>query len=102
MIVACLGWGSLIWSPRELPCRGVWQLDGPLLPIEFSRVSSGGLVTLVITEGSPQARSLWIQMECTSLEESVRALAARERIPCPGTGELPTQVAYWSKDDGAR
>jgi len=99
--IACLGWGSLVWSRRDLPCRGVWHLDGPFLPIEFSRVSSDDRVTLTITEGVPPARSLWTQLDCASLEESVRALALREGIGCPSTGEFPCSIAYWSKDNGA-
>jgi hypothetical protein len=48
MRIAILGWGSLIWDPRNLPREGVWQLGGPLLPIEFSRVSRDCRLTLVV------------------------------------------------------
>lgn len=34
--IVFLGWGSLIWDPRELPVIGDWQSGGPVLPIEFS------------------------------------------------------------------
>lgn len=50
MRIAVLGWGSLIWSPRDLPISGNWQEDGPVLPIEFSRISDNGRLTLVIDE----------------------------------------------------
>lgn len=43
-----LGWGSLLWDPRELPREGVWQRGGPQLTLEFSRVSRDGRLTLVI------------------------------------------------------
>jgi hypothetical protein len=48
MKIVIIGWGSLIWDPRELPREGTWIQPGPLLPIEFSRVSSDARLTLVI------------------------------------------------------
>ena len=48
MRIAVLGWGSLIWDPRDLPLVGGWNEGGPPLPIEFSRVSTDGRLTLVI------------------------------------------------------
>ncbi|HOW68396.1 MAG TPA: hypothetical protein P5055_13320 [Candidatus Paceibacterota bacterium] len=50
MSIAILGWGSLIWNPRDLPITGDWQGDGPVLPIEFTRISDNGRLTLVIDE----------------------------------------------------
>lgn len=48
MKTVILGWGSLIWDPRELPREGTWIQPGPPVPIEFSRVSSDARLTLVI------------------------------------------------------
>lgn len=52
MKTAILGWGSLLWDSRpEFDSQlGAWELGGPTLPIEFSRVSEsrGGALTLVI------------------------------------------------------
>ncbi len=42
MKIAILGWGSLIREPRGLPIDGEWQKDGPVLWIEFSRISQRG------------------------------------------------------------
>lgn len=80
MNIACLGWGSLIWDPRGLPMRGKWFEDGPLLPIEFSRIAQNERVTLVITEDVPLVRSLWVLLSVTTLEDAVRELADREGI----------------------
>ena len=50
--IAILGWGSLIWEPRDgfKENIGPWWEGGPILPIEFSRISSSrnGALTLVI------------------------------------------------------
>ena len=48
MNIAIIAWGSLIWDPRSLPYREGWKLGGPALPLEFSRVSKDGRLTLVI------------------------------------------------------
>lgn len=50
MRIAYLGWGSLVWNPKTLPIVGTWENGGPVLPIEFSRISSDGRLTLVIDE----------------------------------------------------
>lgn len=42
MRISILGWGSLIWDWRHLPITGDWQRGGPVLPIEFSRISRSG------------------------------------------------------------
>jgi hypothetical protein len=48
MNIAILGWGSLVWDQRVLPTESEWNSEGPRLPIEFSRVSQDGRLTLVI------------------------------------------------------
>ena len=56
MKIAILSWGSLIESGirRGLAVTGGWNTGGPMLPIEFSRVSlsgdKAGCLTLVIDE----------------------------------------------------
>lgn len=50
MKTAILGCGSLIWDPRELAplLVGPWRTTGPVLPIEFVRISNDGRLTLAI------------------------------------------------------
>jgi hypothetical protein len=50
MRIATLGWGPLVWDPRGLPLFTEWVQGGPVLPIEFCRVSSDGRLTLVIDQ----------------------------------------------------
>ncbi len=47
---AVLAWGSLVWDPRALQTTGKFTANGPLLPIEFCRVSDDGRLTLAIDE----------------------------------------------------
>ncbi|RFC63902.1 hypothetical protein [Mesorhizobium denitrificans] len=52
--IAILGWGSLIWDKRPEfdDLHGEWKPEGPVLKLEFSRISSSetrkGALTLVI------------------------------------------------------
>src|SRR5271157_760255 len=50
MKIAVLAWGSLVGEPRDLQAAGKFAPNGPLLPIEFCRVSADGRLTLVIDE----------------------------------------------------
>ncbi|MEZ5736620.1 MAG: hypothetical protein R3E09_12640 [Novosphingobium sp.] len=89
-MIVCLGWGSLIWSPRSLPNDGEWRGDGPRLPIEFARVASDQRLTLVIHENSPPVTVLWTRMTSSSLDEAVEALAVRE-------GCSRESIGFWSE-----
>jgi len=78
--IACLGWGSLIWDPRELPIRRYWFDDGPLAQIEFTRKSSDERITLVIDSKAEPVRLLWAQMLPMTLQGAKEALRDREGL----------------------
>ena len=80
MKIACLAWGSLVWDPRTLPRAGSFRDDGVRLPIEFSRVSLDGRVTLIIDPTAPQIRSLWAPLAVDSLDAAIEQLGRREGI----------------------
>ena len=69
--IACIGWGSLIWDPRSLPIEGMWSTDGPDLPIEFTRESSDGRMTLAITPDFAAVQTLWILMRVDTLADAI-------------------------------
>lgn len=78
--IAILGWGSLVWDPRELKTVGEWMKDGPCLPVEFARISNDDRLTLVLREASKAVPTLWIISSCSSLKEAIRNLADRENM----------------------
>jgi hypothetical protein len=80
MKIACLGWGSLIWRPESLLIRREWFADGPILPIEFTRKSNDGRLTLVISETAQPVRTLWALMATDNLETAKNSLMIREGI----------------------
>jgi hypothetical protein len=96
MIIACLGWGSLIWDPRTLPIRREWFLDGPFAPIEFTRQSSDGRITLVIDRNASPVRLLWAQMESLNLPEAREALRDREQLTAK---EWTSHIGSWQRGD---
>lgn len=75
--VIVLGWGSLIWDPRDLKHDGVWRQDGPLLPIEFARISSRDRLTLVRNQNAKPVQVLWSTMTL-DLQGSIINLNRRE------------------------
>ena len=90
-MIACLGWGSLIWSPQELPIQRSWFEDGPLVRVEFVRRSMNGRITLVLHKDTKPVRSLWALMTVDNLVDAKEKLVARE-------GCQKSAVKSWSQD----
>ncbi len=103
MRIAVLGWGSLIWDRRDLPITRDWQRGGPpsprlwrtgpVLPIEFSRISRSGerpacrslgtgragCLTLVIDEQhGANVSTRFALSPRTSLNDTIADLRTRE------------------------
>jgi len=81
MIIACLGWGSLIWKPGALELASEWFKDGPQLPIEFARVGDSGELATTICANSRLCQVLWAVLQTASLADAYEALRLREQIP---------------------
>src|ERR1700686_3239135 len=83
MKIAILGWGSLLWEggPEFDRVHEPWQNDGPLLSLEFSRVSESrlGALTLVIdhAHGVP-INVAWCVGKRATLEDALCDLRSRE------------------------
>jgi len=80
MKIACIGWGSLIWRPENLAIQKKWFEDGPMLPIEFTRISDDGRVTLIIDKDAKPVRTLWAFMTVTDIDKAIISLKEREKI----------------------
>lgn len=79
MRIVLLGWGSLLWSPDGLPVTGDWQQGGPVLPIEFSRISSDGRLTLVIDEANgTEIVTHYTLSSRTNVKDAIEDLRKRE------------------------
>lgn len=92
MKIACIGWGSLIWNTESLACQNKWFEDGPLLPIEFTRISSNNRVTLIIDENSNPVRTLWSLMLPSNIDDCINSLMIRE-------GTTKENIHYTSLND---
>ncbi|MDR6871126.1 hypothetical protein J2Y55_002134 [Bosea sp. BE125] len=80
--IACIGWGSLIWdTSRPFSVKGSWRDDGPSLPLEFARQSADNRMTLVLVDMDHHTPTLWVELDATSLDQAVSALAEREGVP---------------------
>lgn len=95
-MIACLGWGSLVWDPRELPVQDKWFEDGPLLRVEFARQSSDGRLTLVLLPTVTEVRSLWAPFSVSEVAQARKALGKREGL---SEKNHEKHIAVWSTTD---
>lgn len=80
MKIAILGWGSLIWKPENLAYNiGLdWSQEGPFLPIEYSRISNDGRLTLVISNGVKEIKTFFAISTFETLDLAILNLSIRE------------------------
>lgn len=80
MKIAILGWGSLVWNPLNLNYNKEhnWNPEGPCLPIEFSRISANGRLTLVIDKKAALVKTLFSISNYSELDIAILDLAVRE------------------------
>lgn len=87
MRIAVLAWGSLVWNRRDLAVATEFEPKGPQLPIEFSRVSGDGRLTLVIDEligaacTTYAAPSAFAQLDSALQDLWIREGREGERLP---------------------
>ncbi len=87
--IAIIGWGSLIWDPRGLPIKCKWRKNGPNLPIEFSRISQDGRLTLVIDENNGEkVQTLYALSKRITLADAIADLQEREDTVCKNIGHI--------------
>ncbi|MBK5214481.1 MAG: hypothetical protein JJE55_12565 [Flavobacteriaceae bacterium] len=94
MKIAILGWGSLVWNPKSLQYNTNcgWQKDGPMLPLEFSRISKDFRLTIVLEPTAQLVQSLYAISTNTTMEEAILNLAVRE-------GSARNAIGYFGKSN---
>ena len=100
MKTAILGWGSLLWQPKDLQFDKEigWSENGPKLPIEFARISKDGRLTLVITKDVKEVKTYFAISNYKTLEEAVLNLAVREGCGRKQIGSYDKSKDTFSKE----
>ena len=82
MKIAILGWGSLVWDPRDLPRESYWERPGPSLPLELSRVSRDTRLTLVIDpQNGDDCETCYALSPRSDIDDAIEDLRRREGTP---------------------
>jgi hypothetical protein len=80
--IAVVAWGSLVWDPRELKATATFAPSGPLLPVEFCRVSADGRLTLAVDETFGAVCTTYIAASALeNLDAAIEDLRVREGMP---------------------
>ncbi|PCJ86073.1 MAG: hypothetical protein COA54_09540 [Thiotrichaceae bacterium] len=94
MKIAIIAWGSLVWDPRTLQIKGNWDNNGPMLNIEFSRVSKDGRLTLVIDPNNgEEVKTYFAQSKRNDLGDAIADLRDRE-------GTIKKQIGFVDVNSG--
>ncbi len=79
---AVLAWGSVVSDPWDLQVAAEFAPNGPLLPIEFCRVSGDGRLTLALDETFGAVCTTYSAPSAIqSLDGAIENLRLRERVP---------------------
>ena len=70
----------MIWKPENLAydIESKWSPDGPFLPIEYSRISVDGRLTLVISDVVNEVKTLFAISNFDTLDQAILNLAIRK------------------------
>ena len=113
--IAILGWGSLLWDrhPKFDGHHDNWQSDGPILPLEFSRISTSRrrALTLVIdSDNGTDCRVAYTVSTRRCPEDAVSDLRCREGTVMKRIGfyfadgsrrcepDVPGTIAPWARE----
>lgn len=104
MKIAILAWGSLIWDPRNLMIdktqgNNGWFNKGPMLPIEFARISQDGRLTLVIVSGKDEIQTMYSISEYEDLNLAILDLSIREGCSTNTIGNYTKQNSIISPSE---
>lgn len=105
--MAILGWGSLLWDARwEFDqWHEPWQHDGPVLKIEFSRISisrSGALTLVLDSRDGADTQVAYCLSSRTSLPQAVEDLRKREGTSTANVGYVRPNGDRKSRDSRTR
>ncbi len=98
MIIACLGWGSLIWDRARFLSGGSGSTTGHLRQLSSPVNPRTGRVTLVIDQSAAPVRLLWAQMTTTDLSRAKESLRDREQLTAK---EWSSFIGSWQRGDPA-
>lgn len=77
--IVYLGWGSLLWKYQKLKIDG-WKQTNLKLPLEFSRISQDGRLTLVIDPENGTLNKVWMtETKYKNIDNAIKALKQREK-----------------------
>lgn len=97
--IACIGWGSLIMNPGNLPRRNGWHRDGPMLRVEFARESAGHKITLVICKDVLEIQTLWTLLDVEDIATAKQKLGLRE-YDAAKPKWIEANIGFWDKSSG--
>ncbi len=97
--IAVLGWDPMVTEPGELMLlERRWFEEGPVLPLELSRVAPQRYLALSLRRDSTPVRVFWSLMGTDSVGEAVWSLAQRAECKPENVGFLDLETGeHWCR-----
>ena len=88
MKIAILAWDSLLVNSKDMFIEK-WRRNGPVLPLEFSRISEDGKLTVVIDcNGGANNKVFYTISKHQSIDNVIKEILSKEKINYENLGVL--------------
>lgn len=98
MKIALVAWNSVVWNPKKLSIHS-FKKNGPVLPLEYSRIQRNGQLALIIDERNGAENAVqWTTFRTKNLDTAIDQFINRTGLPESRVGVLNVKTGQVSAE----